>query len=188
MAASRALTDGRVVKVKLEAPGPVAMVQITAMVVALAAAALAIFAVFQTAFQSGLEYPVISPGNTLIQKESGWPILGCAVGIVASVVLYRLGGRRAVLWAMLAACLGALIYAATIYQETGGREVVEAGGGPLLIALDGVHGSPGTGLRLAKAAGLLAMISGLVLASCLSYLPSREVSVQDPGVRGGATA
>ena len=69
------------------------------MVLAAAAAALAIFAVFQAAFQNG-EIAVIK-NNILLQKETGWPIVGCAVGIVGSVCLYRLDRRRATIWAVL---------------------------------------------------------------------------------------
>jgi hypothetical protein len=156
--------------------------QAVAVVVALAAAALAIFAVFQQAFHTTDRLTVVY-NDTLIQKESGWPILGCAAGVVVSAGLYRLDKRRAMLWAMLVAVLGAAIYAATVYQVTGGRDGIE-GSSNLLMLVYQPHGFPSTGLHLGKAAGLLAMVSGLVLVSCLSYLPSPVTSVQGPGIRG----
>jgi hypothetical protein len=85
---------------------------------AIASAALAIFSVFQPAFQSSVIAEINK--NTLLQKETGWPVVGCALGIVGSVCLYRLDGRRATIWAMLVVALGAVILGATVYPSDRG--------------------------------------------------------------------
>jgi formate hydrogenlyase subunit 3/multisubunit Na+/H+ antiporter MnhD subunit len=104
--------------------------------------------------------------NTLLHKEVGWPIVICALGIVAAACLYRLDRSRATIWAMLIVALGALIFGATVYQEAGGRASVEAEQFRDLLELIVVsHASPAIGLQLAKLAGILAVVSGLVLAA-----------------------
>jgi FtsH-binding integral membrane protein len=137
---------------------------------AIAAAALAIFAVLQPAFESSALAEIEK--NTLLQKETGWLIVACAVGIVGSVFLYRIHSRRATTWAMLVVALGAVILGATVYQVTGGRDALE-GGSDLLVLITVFHGSPAAGLHAAEAAGLLAVLAGLMLAF-LSLRPLAE--------------
>jgi hypothetical protein len=153
--------------------GIAAKLGIGGIAVAVIAAALAIYAVFQAAFQvDGL---IVIGDNTLLHKEAGWPIVICALGIVGAACLYRLDRSRATIWALLIVALGALIFGATVYQEAGGRASVEAEQFPDLFELIVVnHASPAIGLQLAKLAGILAVVSGLVLAGISLGPPSQS--------------
>lgn len=136
--------------------------------IALAAAALAVFSVFQPAFDAawvgGDTYPSLEiENNTLLQKETGWLIVACAACIFGGACLYRLDSRRAMIWALLVLVGGAVILGATIYQGTGDRDVVQSASNPLLILMVS-RGSPAIGIHAAQAAGVLAASAGLVLA------------------------
>lgn len=126
---------------------------------AVVAAVLAIVSVFQPAFESSLLDQVEK--NTLIQKETGWLILACAVGIIAAVCLAYF--RRTTTWAVFS--LGLVIYGAAIYQTSGNRDALEGGRGGLLVLIHEFHGTPAVAVYAAGAAGLLAIYAGLVLAS-----------------------
>ncbi len=143
------------------APGTAATLSIGAMGLATAAAALAVFSVFQPAFES----PALAEieNNTLLQKGTGWLIAACAIAIVGAVVLYRLHSRRATAWAMVVLALGVVIFGTTVYQVTGGHDAVQ-GGNDLLVLVRVFHGSPAIGLHAAEAAGILAALAGLILA------------------------
>jgi hypothetical protein len=138
-----------------------AKLSIGAMGLAIAAAALAIFSVFQPAFESSALAEI--ENNTLLQKETGWLIMACAIGIVGAAFLYRLDSRRAMAWAMVVVAGGAVIFGATVYQVTGGRDAAE-GGNDLLVLIQIFHGTPAVGIHAAEAAGVLAASAGLVLA------------------------
>lgn len=137
------------------------------MAIGIAAAALAVFSVFQPAFDAawaGAEnyYSLAIENNTLLQKETGWLIIACALGILGGACLYRLDSQRAMVWALLVLAGGAVILGATVYQVTGNRDVVQSGPNPLLI-LAVSRGSQAVGIHAAQAAGLLAASAGLVL-------------------------
>ncbi len=137
------------------------------MAIAIAAAALAVFSVFQPAFDAAFAgsenyYSLEIENNTLLQKGTGWLIVACAIGILGGACLHRLDGRRATLWALLVLVGGAVILGTTVYQVTGNRDVVQSGPNPLLI-LSVARGSPAVGIHAAQAAGVLAASAGLVL-------------------------
>jgi hypothetical protein len=141
-----------------------AKLKIGAMAVALAAATLAVVSVFLPAV--GAEFEKVSyleiESNTLLQKETGWLIVACAVSILGGACLYRLDSRRATVWALLVLVGGAVILGATVYQVTGNRDFVETAENQLLTLIVG-RGSPAVGIHAAQAAGLLAASAGLVL-------------------------
>jgi hypothetical protein len=144
-----------------------AKLSIGAMAVAIAAAALAVFSVFQPAFDAawaGNEnyYSLEIENNTLLQKETGWLIVACALGILGGGCLYRLDSRKAMVWALLVLAGATVILGATVYQVTGNRDVVESGPNSLLL-LAVSRGSPAVGIHAAQAAGVLAASAGLVL-------------------------
>jgi amino acid transporter len=162
---------------------------IGAMTIAIAAAALAVFSVFQPAFNAAFAgsedyYSLEIENNTLLQQGTGWLIVACAIGILGGVCLHRLGGRRATVWAFLVLVGGAVIFGTTVYQVTGYRDVVQSGPNPLLILIV-ARGSPAVGIHAAQAAGVLAASAGLVLTflsrgkgqrASLTNKPSRPAS------------
>jgi hypothetical protein len=144
------------------------------MAIAIAAAALAVFSVFQRAFNAAFDgsesyysldenyYSLEIENNTLLQKETGWLIVACAIGILGGACLHRLDGRRATVWALLVLVGGAVILGATVYQVTGYRDAVQSAPNPLLILMI-ARGSPAVGIHAAQAAGVLALSAGFVL-------------------------
>lgn len=138
------------------------------MAITIAAAALAVCSVFLPAFDApwaggeGHLFLEIE-NNTLLQKETGWLIVACAVCIVVGACLYRLDSRRAMVWALLVLAGGVVILGATVYQVTGNRDVVQSGPNALLILMVS-RGSPAVGIHAAQVAGLLAASAGFVLA------------------------
>ncbi len=141
-----------------------AKLSLVAMALAIAAAALAVFSVFQPAFESQALAEI--EDNTLLQKETGWLIVACAIGILGGACLNRLDSRRATVWALLVLVAGVVILGATVYQVTGGRDAVQ-GGNNLLVLITIFHGTPAAGIHAAEVAGVLAVLAGLVL----TYLP-----------------
>jgi hypothetical protein len=131
------------------------------MALAIAAAALAVFSVFQPAFESQALAEI--ENNTLLQKGTGWLIVACAVVIVGGACLYRLDSRRATVWALVVFAGGAVILGTTVYQVTGGRDAVQ-GGNDLLVLITIFHGTPAVGIHAAEVAGVLAASAGLILA------------------------
>lgn len=152
------------------ASGTVTKLSIGAMGLAIAAAALAVFSVFQPAFESALIAEI--ENNTLLQKGTGWLIVACAIGVVGAVFLYWLDSRRATAWATVVLAAGVVILGATVYQVTGGRDAVQGGNPGLLVLISAFHGSPAIGLYAAEAAGMLAALAGVMLAF-LSRKPRR---------------
>jgi hypothetical protein len=143
------------------APGTAAKLSIGSMGLAIGAAALAVFSVFQPAFESSELVEI--ENNTLLQKGTGWLIMACAIGIVGAVVLYRFHSRRATAWALVVVALGVGVIGTTLYQVTGGRDAVQ-GGNDLLVLITIFHGTPAIGLHAAETAGVLAASAGFVLA------------------------
>ena len=64
---------------------------------------------------------------------------------------------------MVVLALGVVIAGTTNYQVTGGRDAVQ-GGNDLLMLIKIPHGSPAIGLYAAEAAGILAIVAGVMLA------------------------
>lgn len=151
--------------------GNAARLSIGAVGLAIAAAALAIFSVFQPAFESKALAEI--ENNTLLQKGTGWLIVACAIGIVGAASLYCLDSRRATAWALVVLAGGAVILGTTVYQVTGGRDAVQ-GGNDLLVLITIFHGTPAVGIQAAEVAGVVAALAGLVLA----LSPRGSVSVR----------
>ena len=124
---------------------------------ALGAAVLAIVSVFLPALET-TAFTTIAK-NTLIQSGNGWLILGCAVGIIGAV--YRVYSRRTRTWAVFV--LGLVILGVAVYNGTGDRtKLGSVGSNPFESVV--VNGSPAVGIYAAGAAGVLAMVAGLMLA------------------------
>lgn len=155
-----------------------AKLSIGAMAVAIAAAALAVFSVFQPAFNAAFAgsenyYSLEIESNTLLQKGTGWLIVACAIGILGGACLHRLDGRRATVWALLVLVGGAVILGTTVYQVTGYRDAVQSAPNTLLILIV-ARGSAAVGIHAAQAAGVLAVSAGFVLISLSLSLSGRR--------------
>jgi hypothetical protein len=152
-------------------PSTIARLSDGARLLAIAAAGLAIFSVFQPAFglpdgHQMIETPykeVLGPNSLLERSAAGVTILIGAIGIIALACLSRVHGRRATAWGMAIVLLGATIYGATIYQTTEGRDWIEEGNN-LLMLVQYPHAPPALGIHAARWAGALAVLAGLALA------------------------
>jgi hypothetical protein len=126
--------------------------------VALAGAALMVIAVFLPRFQSE---PFLTKQDTLIQAGDGWPFL--VLGAICAATIYgalQLGRRT---WVPLV--VGLVAMGLGVYNGTGDRlDLPSVGGGgeglgtPTTAPAD--HATPGAGIYVAGAGGLLTALGG----------------------------
>jgi hypothetical protein len=126
--------------------------------VALAGAALMVIAVFLPRFQSE---PFLTKQDTLIQAGHGWPFLVLAAICAATIYGALQLGRRT--WVPLV--VGLVAMGLGVYNGTGDRlDLPSVGGGgeglgtPTTAPAD--HATPGAGIYVAGAGGLLTALGG----------------------------